>query len=109
MMKLIWNKILKLIRNNNMNIIETYINLIKTSNYSDIKHNLEELNLSSYNIYYTSLENNKSYKIGKYGWCILCRRTANYFSDIIHFPVCSSGNTNFCETELFSSFTSRST
>ena len=86
--------------NNNMNIIETYINLIKTSNYSDIKHNLEELNLSSYNIYYTSLENNKSYKIGKYGWCILCRRTANYFSDIIHFPVCSSGNTNFCETEF---------
>ena len=53
--------------NNNMNIIETYINLIKTSNYSDIKHNLEELNLSSYNIYYTFLENNKSYKIGKYG------------------------------------------
>ena len=83
---------------NDINIIETYISLIKESNYIKIKNSLEKLNLSSYNIHYTSLENNKSYKIGKYGWCILCRRTANYFSDQIHFPLCSPNN--FCENEF---------
>ena len=85
-----------------INIINKYIVIIKEGNYSDIKTSLEKLNLSSLNIYYNNennSNNSKSNKIGKYGWCILCRRTANYFSDIINFPICNSPNC-FCETEF---------
>ena len=85
-----------------INVINKYIEIIKAGNYSDIKTSLEKLNLSSLNIYYNSennSNNSKSNKIGKYGWCILCRRTANYFSDIINFPICNSPNC-FCETEF---------
>ena len=88
---------------NDINIINEYINIIKqvdyTSDendkfYSQIKTALEKLNLSS-----LKLNNNKFNKVGKYGWCILCRRTANYFSDIIYFPICNSKNC-FCEKEF---------
>ena len=88
--------------NKDINIINKYIEIIKTGNFSDIKTSLEKLNLSSLNIYYNNennSNNSKSNKIGKYGWCILCRRTANYFSDIINFPICNSPNC-FCETEF---------
>ena len=85
-----------------INIINEYIEIIKSGNYSNIKTSLENLNLSSLNIYYTSNNsenNNNLNKIGKYGWCILCRRTANYFSELINFPICNWPNC-FCETEF---------
>ena len=85
-----------------INIINEYIEIIKSGNYSNIKTSLEKLNLPSLNIYYTNNNgenNNNLNKIGKYGWCILCRRTANYFSELINFPICNWPNC-FCETEF---------
>ena len=85
------------------NIINSYINIIKTIDYTSdendsLKKELEKLDLSSLNLYYND-EKNHSYKIGKYGWCILCRRKANYWSDILQFPICSDKNC-FCEIEF---------
>ena len=69
---------------NEINIINEYIKIIKNVDYtsqdndkyySNIKLSLEKLNLSSLDIYYNN--NSKLNKIGKYGWCILCRRSAN--------------------------------
>ena len=89
---------------NQKDIINIYINIIKNLDYinpenESIKIELENLNLSSLNIYYNNDEKNVSYKIGKYGWCILCRRKANYWSDILQFPICSNKNC-FCEIEF---------
>ena len=100
--------------NENINIINEYIEIIKNIDYtsqdndkyySKIKSSLEKLNLSSLNIYYNNSNNkdnnnnSKLNKIGKYGWCILCRRSANYFSDLIYFPICNTKNC-FCEKEF---------
>ena len=89
------------ISNNNkdVNIINKYIDIIKSGDYNSMKESLEKLNLSDLNIYYNNENNNKSNKIGKYGWCILCHKSANHISDIINFPICNSPNC-FCETEF---------
>jgi len=89
---------------NNKNLINSYINIIKNMDYTkpdntEIKTELENLNLDSLEIYYNGEENNKSYKIGKYGWCILCRKQANFWSNILQFPICSDKNC-FCEIEF---------
>ena len=87
---------------NEINVINEYIAIIKKGDYINIKTSLEKLNLSSLNIYYinnNSENNNKLTKIGKYGWCILCRRPANNFSELINFPICNSPNC-FCENEF---------
>ena len=89
---------------NEKNIINSYINIIKNIDYNGdenntLKNELEKLDLSSLNLYYNNDEKNHSYKIGKYGWCILCRRKANYWSDILQFPICSEKNC-FCEIEF---------
>ena len=89
---------------NKIDILNTYINIIKNMDYTNpendsIRTELEKLNLSSLNIYYNNEENNKLYKIGKYGWCILCRKKANFWSNILQFPICSEKNC-FCEIEF---------
>jgi hypothetical protein len=89
---------------NNKNLINAYINIIKNMDYTnpdnnEIKTELENLNLDSLEIYYNGEENNKSLKIGKYGWCILCRKQANFWSNILQFPICSDKNC-FCEIEF---------
>ena len=74
------------------NLINNYINIIQKASYNQrsdlIKSELESLKLNELNIEYTNKKNKKSYKIGKYGWCILCRKTANYWSKDLQFPVC---------------------
>ena len=89
---------------NKIDILNNYINIIKNIDYTNpendsIRTELEKLNLSSLNIYYNNEENNKLYKIGKYGWCILCRKKANFWSNILQFPICSEKNC-FCEIEF---------
>jgi len=88
----------------NENIINSYIDIIRNTDYtnpenSNIKNVLENLNLDSLELYYNHDESNKSYKIGKYGWCILCRKQANYWSNILQFPICGEKNC-FCEIEF---------
>ena len=100
-----------------INLINKYIDIIKSIDYDNqdnyqyyniIKTSSETLNLSSLNLYYNNTENggnnNNLYKIGKYGWCVLCHRTANYYSELIHFPICGNNNC-FCETEFNSCLT----
>ena len=79
------------------NLINNYINIIqKASNNSQksdlIKIELEALKLDELNLEYNDKKNKKSYKIGKYGWCILCRKTANFWSKELQFPVCCSND-----------------
>ena len=78
------------------NLINNYINIIQKASYNQrsdlIKSELESLKLDELNIEYTDKKNKKSYKIGKYGWCILCRKTANYWSKDLQFPVCCGQN-----------------
>jgi hypothetical protein len=52
------------------------------------------LNLKELDLEYQDTQNNKSYKIGKYGLCILCRKTANFLSEKLQFPVCCSSENN---------------
>ena len=89
---------------NNINIINAYVDIIRNTDYtnpenSNLKNELENLNLDSLELYYNNDESNKSYKIGKYGWCILCRKEANYWSNILQFPICGEKNC-FCEIEF---------
>ena len=75
------------------NLINDYINIIQKASNShqksdSIKSELESLKLEELNLEYHDKKNKKSYKIGKYGWCILCRKTANYWSKDLQFPVC---------------------
>ena len=89
---------------NKIDLLNTYINTIRNIDYTNpkydtIKTEIEKLDLSSLDIYYNDEEKNKSYKIGKYGWCILCRRKANYWSKTLQFPICSDKNC-FCEIEF---------
>ena len=78
------------------NLINNYINIIQKASYNQrsdlIKSELESLKLDELNLKYTDKKNKKSYKIGKYGWCILCRKTANYWSKDLQFPVCCGQN-----------------
>ena len=77
---------------NKLNLINNYINIIQKASYNQrsdlIKAELESLRLDELNLEYTDKKNKKSYKIGKYGWCILCRKTANFWSKDLQFPVC---------------------
>ena len=78
------------------NLINNYINIIQKASYNQrsdlIKSELESLKLDELNLEYTDKKIKKSYKIGKYGWCILCRKTANYWSKDLQFPVCCGQN-----------------
>ena len=89
---------------NNTNIINAYVDIIRKTDYTnpennDLKNELENLKLDTYELYYNNDESNKSYKIGKYGWCILCRKQANYWSNLLQFPICGEKNC-FCEIEF---------
>ena len=95
---------------NKSDIINKYINIIQrasseTQKSDLIKAELESLKLNELNLEYDDISNNKKYKIGKYGWCILCRKTANFWSEELQFPVCCNsencGNNNFnCDQEF---------
>ena len=65
------------------NLINNYINIIQKASYNQRSDLIKS---------YTDKKNKKSYKIGKYGWCILCRKTANYWSKDLQFPVCCGQN-----------------
>lgn len=62
-----------------------------TENRNNLKILFEKLNLENYKIL-----NETEKQIGKFGWCINCRKQSSFFSDIIHFPICS----NECEKEI---------
>ena len=93
----------------NNNIIDKYLNIIKeikesssieAKNNFSFKEELELLNLEKLNIYYNNIENEKnknSNKIGKYGWCFLCKGTSNYWSEKLNFPFCGK---NSCEKDF---------
>ena len=49
---------------------------------------MESLNLQEIDLEYNDAQNNKKYKIGKYGYWILCRKTANYWNDELQLPAC---------------------
>ena len=94
---------------NKSNLINQYISIIQRASNENqkselIKTELESLNLQELDLEYNDVQNNKKYKIGKYGWCILCRKTANYWSDDLQFPVCCTSdknNNNFnCDLEF---------
>ena len=71
-----------------INIITKYINIIKNNEKNEsLKNEIEKLNLIQYN----DLLYNDS-KIGKYGWCINCRKTSNNWDDTINFPICENKN-----------------
>ena len=92
------------------NIIDKYINIIQNRNeliidinkdltkINSFKEELESLNLDNLEIYYNLSDKGRTFnKIGRYGWCILCRKTSNFWSDIINFPVCEDKS---CEKEF---------
>lgn len=56
-----------------------------------LKSLFENLHLDNY-----KTKNESEKHIGKFGWCIFCRNQSAFFSDIIHFPICS----NECEKEM---------
>ena len=82
------------INNNNNEIINKYIKIIQNNNYHLLKSEIENLNLENENFVYEI--KNKFYKIGKFGFCILCRLPANFFSENIFFPFCDKN----CEYEM---------
>jgi len=70
--------------------------LEKTSTGAEAKNTtlkflFEYLQLDNYKI-----RNESEKQIGKFGWCVYCRNQSAFFSDIIHFPICS----NECEKEM---------
>ena len=86
-------------KNDHINIIKEYINIIQKqiendndiNNNNEFKNSLEKLNLDKLNIYYTNTTN----KIGKYGWCFLCKKTANNFNINLNIPICDSHSNDF--------------
>lgn len=86
---------------NGKNIIFDYIKIIQSPNLSSFKSEIENLNLEQYK----ETLNNEFYfnKIGKYGWCICCRNTANFWSNKLNFPICNNNN-NECELEILRIF-----
>ena len=86
---------------NKSNLINKYISIIQKASSNNqksdlIKSELESLKLDELNLEYNDKKTKKSYKIGKYGWCILCRKTANFWSKELQFPVC-------CTNEYYNS------
>ena len=84
---------------NKSNLINKYISIIQKASSNNqksdlIKSELESLKLDELHLEYNDKKTKKSYKIGKYGWCILCRKTANFWSKDLQFPVCCT-NENF--------------
>ena len=80
----------------NNSIISEYIKILqKNYNFNLFKTEIEKLNLESYKDKLYN-ENNKN-SIGKYGWCINCRNSANLWSNKLNFPIC---NNNECENEI---------
>ena len=81
--------------NSQINIINKYINIISNNNRnnSNVKEELEKLNLDKLKIY----KKEEKIKIGKYGWCIFCNKTSNNWSDELNFPIC---NIYDCEKNL---------
>jgi len=84
---------------NKSNLINKYINIIQKASSNNqksdlIRSELESLKLDELNLEYNDKKNKKSYKIGKYGWCILCRKTANFWSKELQFPICCT-NENY--------------
>ena len=99
--------------NENENLINKYINIItkmnkssnqdqdneQKDNINSFKEELESLNLMKLNLHYIKAESKiAGDKIGKYGWCILCKKTSNYWSNSLNFPFCDCNNS--CEKEL---------
>ena len=76
------------LNDNNIEIISKFINIIKRNdNISHFKNEIEKLKLEEYKeLFYNE------YPIGKYGWCIYCRKTSNKWDEKINFPVCESKN-----------------
>ena len=95
---------------NKSNLINNYINILQRANNDTqkselLKLEIESLKLNELDLEYNDIPNKQKYKIGKYGWCILCRKTANYWSDELQFPVCCTsekcGKNNFnCDLEF---------
>ena len=83
------------LKNNDINIINKYINIISNNNKenNNIKEELEKLNLDKLNIY----KNKEKVKIGKYGWCIYCNKASNKWNEELNFPIC---NIYDCEKNL---------
>ena len=52
----------------------------------DIEYNINE-----------EIKSKKSNRIGKYGWCILCRKTSNFWSKSLNLPICDDSS---CEKNL---------
>ena len=73
----------------NKKIIDKYISIISSSNQSktEVRKELEDLNLAQYE---KSIKNEIGAPIGKFGWCVFCRNTANAFSKKVNFPVCTN-------------------
>ena len=96
-------------KSNGINLIDDYINIINKINkseqvdYKSFKEELESLNLENLDLHYKineegNIQKNKNCnKIGKYGWCILCRKTSDFWSKILNFPICGD---NACEKNL---------
>ena len=76
------------LNDNNLEIISKFINIIKTNdNISNYKNEIEKLKLEEYkDLFYNE------YPIGKYGWCIYCRKTSNKWDEKINFPICENKN-----------------
>ncbi len=93
------NKLSKISPRNTYDIIENnYNNNIMMSKSTDfnkptlkLKQIFERLYLENFKI-----RNEIDKPIGKFGWCIFCRNQSSFFSDVIHFPICS----NECEKEM---------
>ena len=82
--------------NNNNDIINKFIKIIQNNNYQSLKSEIENLNLEKIDFYYEL--KSKNYKMGKFGFCILCRMPANFFSEKIFFPFCEKNSQ--CEIEM---------
>ena len=71
--------------NQNIELWKKYIKIINEQNYNLLKTELENLNLPALTEY---SEMNKE-KPGKYGWCIFCHNTSNYWNEKYNLPLCN--------------------
>ena len=75
------------IQNNNITInnilIQNFSTILYSQNFSNLKNKIEKLNLSKLNLF-SSKE-----KISNFGWCIFCHKSANFYSNLLNFPICS--------------------
>ena len=87
---------IKNLNKDNADIINKYISILKKeaqNSKGEIKSEIEKLKLQTYE----NIKNEQGISIGKFGWCIYCRNSANSFSNVINFPVCTN---NDCENEF---------